>query len=57
MSRRRVGVLIVISLAFLVAMIVTSGPGGHHASALELTVQVIVLVGAFVLVAGRVARG
>jgi hypothetical protein len=52
-----VGVLIVISLAFLVAMIVTSGPGGHHASAVELTVQVIVVVGAFVLVAGRVARG
>jgi hypothetical protein len=44
------------ALAFLIPLVLGATPGGHRAGAVELTIQVLVLVGAFLLVAGRVAR-
>lgn len=45
-----------LAIAILVALVFVATPGGHHAGAVELAIQVLVLVGALLLVAGRVAR-
>jgi hypothetical protein len=44
------------AIAFLIALVLGATPGGHQAGAVELTIQVLVLVGAFLVVADRVAR-
>jgi hypothetical protein len=45
-----------LAIAFLVALVFGATPSGHHAGAVELAIQVLVLVGALLLVASRVAR-
>jgi hypothetical protein len=45
-----------LAVTFLVALVLGVTQGGHQAGAVELAIQVLVLVGAFLLVAGRVAR-
>jgi hypothetical protein len=58
--RRRplLGALAFIGLAaaFLVALVLGSAPGGYQATAVEWTIQVLILVGALLMVAGRAAR-
>lgn len=59
MSARR-PVLIAVALVglligFLVALVIGTAPGGH-ATAVEWTIQVLVLVGAVFLLAGRGGR-
>ena len=55
-------VLICIALAgagvfvFLVVLVITARPGGHPANAVELAIQILVLGGAVLLVAGRIVR-
>ena len=59
MRRHRVlGALALVGLAaaFLVAIVLGSAPGGHKAIAVEWTIQVLILFGAFLMVAGRAAR-
>jgi hypothetical protein len=41
---------------FLVVLVITARPGGHTANAVELAIQILVLAGAVVLVAGRIVR-
>ena len=48
--------LIGLAAALLVAVILGSAPGGHQATAVEWTVQVLILFGAFLMVASRAAR-
>jgi hypothetical protein len=52
------GALAVVGLAaaLLVGLILGSAPGGHQATAVEWTIQVLILFGAFLMVAGRAAR-
>ncbi|HEY1420057.1 MAG TPA: hypothetical protein VGG90_05035 [Candidatus Dormibacteraeota bacterium] len=45
-----------LTLAFLVARLVGWSKGGHQPGQLELFLQVLVLLGAFYLVASRVTR-
>jgi hypothetical protein len=45
-----------LAAAFVVAMVLGSAPGGHQATAVEWTVEILILVGAFLMVAGRAAR-
>lgn len=40
----------------LVASVIGSGPGGHSPGVLELTIQLLILGGAVLLIAGRVRR-
>ncbi len=40
----------------LVASVIGSAPGGHQPGAVEWIIQVVVLLGAALLVAGRVRR-
>jgi hypothetical protein len=42
--------------AFLVAVVLGSAPGGHVATAVEWMIQILILVGAFLMVASRAAR-
>lgn len=60
MLRARRPILIAVALiglliGFLVALFIGTAPGGY-ASAVEWTIQVLVLVGALFLLAGRMAR-
>jgi hypothetical protein len=52
------GALAVVGLAaaLLVGLVLGSAPGGHQATAVEWTIQVLILFGAFLMVAGRAAR-
>jgi hypothetical protein len=43
-------------IVFLVVLVITARPGGHTANALELAVQILVVAGAVLLVAGRMTR-
>jgi hypothetical protein len=45
-----------LAAALLVGLVLGSAPGGHQATAVEWTIQVLVLFGAFLMVAGRAAR-
>jgi hypothetical protein len=38
------------------AVVIGSAPGGHQAMAIEFGIQILVVVGALLLVAGRPAR-
>ena len=48
--------LVGLAAAFLVAFVLGSAPGGHRATAVEWTIQVLILFGAFLMLAGRAAR-
>ena len=48
--------LVVLAAAFLVAVLLGLAPGGHQATAAEWTIQVLILVGAMLMLAGRAAR-
>jgi len=48
--------LVGVAAAFLVAIVLASAPGGHRATAVAWTIQVLILVGALLMVAGRAAR-
>jgi len=48
--------LIGVAAAFLVAVVLGSAPGGHQATAVAWTIQVLILIGAFLMLAGRAAR-
>ena len=41
---------------FLVVLVITARPGGHPANAVELAIQILVVAGAVLLVAGRIVR-
>lgn len=41
---------------FVVVLVVSAQPAGHTAGALELAIQILVLAGAVLLVAGRIVR-
>ena len=45
-----------LAAALLVGLVLGSAPGGHQATAVEWTIQVLILFGAFLMVAGRAAR-
>jgi hypothetical protein len=48
--------LVGLAAALLVALVLGSAPGGHQATAVEWTIQILILFGAFWMVAGRAAR-
>ena len=48
--------LIGVAAAFLVAIVIASAPGGHQATAVAWMIQILILFGAFLMLAGRAAR-
>ena len=56
--RPALGALAVIGVAaaFLVAIVIGSAPGGHQATAVAWTIQILILLGAILMLAGRAAR-
>ena len=60
MMRGRPLLVAVVFAAFvvgvLVASIIGSAPGGHRPGTLEWTIQLVILAGAVLLIAGRVRR-
>jgi len=56
--RPLLGALAVIGVAaaFLVAIFIGAAPGGHQATAVAWTIQILILFGAILMLAGRAAR-
>jgi len=45
-----------VAAAFLVAIFIGAAPGGHQATAVAWTIQILILFGAILMLAGRAAR-
>jgi hypothetical protein len=56
--RPLLGAVAIVGLVFGLpaAFVIGSAPGGHQVTAVEFTIQILVAVGALLLVAGRTAR-
>jgi len=48
--------LVGLAAAMFVGLVLGSAPGGQQAIAVEWTIQVLILFGAFLMLAGRAAR-
>ncbi|MDQ2944243.1 MAG: hypothetical protein M3R21_11325 [Candidatus Dormibacteraeota bacterium] len=48
--------IVALAVGLPVALVIGSAPGGLQATAVELTIQILIVVGALLLVAGRTAR-